>query len=123
MKIASEVTFILLFTLSSMTQAQPLLLNEIIAIHKNPSIRAPEINVTQELQRYVPIGSKVDDAMSTLKDNEFWIKMETRNGIRYLMGGKEIERHFVGYVEIRVTMTIVDGRITTSKGSIFRHTI
>ena len=123
MKIHHEITFILLLALSGMTQAQASLSNAIVAIHKDPNARTPTIDVTQVVQKYIPINSDAENTANILKSNGFEVESKIKKETHYLIGSKEIERHFIGYVETRIIMTVVNGKITTIKGLIFRHTL
>ena len=111
----------LLFIPSAMTQAQSPLLEEITIIYNNTANRSSKIDVTQQLLKYIPIGSTVGDAKTVLAINGFRVTISFSHGIDYLNGSKEIGRTFLGFDEADLTMTIVDGKVSTSTGSIFRH--
>lgn len=123
-KLIPKVSLIFsLLTVTTMTFAHPSLLTEIVNKYNSPASRTTQTDVTQELQKYIPIGTTVEKAKAALAADGFKVTMKQVKGVHYLSGSKELGRSILGFDEARLTMTVVDGKIATSHGSIFRHTL
>lgn len=126
MYLIKKVALCLLVTLLNqplMTNAQTSLLDEILNRRSSSPNQSAKIDVAKELIKYVPAGTTVDDAIHILKLNGFVVTSNRANGSDYLTGRMELNRTILGFDEIRLTMLIFNGLVSTSSGSIFFNSI
>ncbi|QDL56149.1 hypothetical protein [Rhodoferax aquaticus] len=127
MKLLKLVTGITLFfsliALTTMTQAQSTLLEAITSKQKSTTDRSSKVDLTQELQKYIPPGCSVQAAREVLMASGFAVTTNVAHGDTYISGSKELHRSILGYEEARITLKVANEIVMTSTGSIFRHAL
>ena len=121
--LASFLLTVFLLSITAMTNAQISLFTEIVNKSNTPSNRSPKTDITPELLRYIPIGSPLEMAKTVLLANGFTVRISHANGKNYLTGSREINRSLLGFEEARLSMTVVNDKVATGSGSIFRQTL